>query len=207
MEKFKAVVVNKGRKFRGEAYDIGSEVSTSSFHLAGWSGRGGWVCTTSVKLWSPTQGFVSCNPEYIEERVVDPEVEQADYAKYVDFTINSTIAWCRSKSNGKPESEVIKFARNVIRKHHPEMLEKFDAITGFKGEDVATVVQSTLDWAFNTLSYSNAKKVRIAIRALTKKGVLNHPAFVPAWTIYLDLRGLSHLVKKYLPEEIQSQCI
>jgi hypothetical protein len=73
-------------------------------------------------------------------------------------------------------------------------------------EDIATVVQSTLDWAFK-LPYSDAKRVRLAVRALTKKGLANNPAIVPAWTIWLDLRGLSRLVKKYLPEEVQAHCL
>jgi len=196
MEKFVAVVVNKGRKFRGEAYDIGAEVHVSSFNIYG-HGRNGWRSCESVKLWSPTLGFVWCNPSYIEERVVDSEVEKADYAKYVDATINSTIAWCFTRMPNASDNEVLAFARNVIRKHHPEMLALFDEKNG---------CQDTLDWAFN-LGYSKAKCVRIGLRALTKKGVLNHPAFVPAWTIYLDLRGLSRFVKKYLPEELQAQCI
>lgn len=206
MEKFAAVVVNKGRKFRGEAYDIGSEVHTSSFQLAGWSGRGGWCTSYSIKLWSPTQGFVWCNPNYVEDREVDPEVEKADYAKYVDSTINDTIKWCRSRRPDAGDQEVLTFARNVIGKHHPEMLEAFDSATGYKGPDVVVIVQSTIDWAFR-LGYSNAKCVRLALRALSKKGILQNRAFVPAWTISLDLRGLGHLVKKYLPEELQAQCI
>ena len=205
MEKFAAVVVNKGRKFRGEAYDIGSNVHISTFNIYG-HGRGGWRSCESVKLWSPTQGFVWCNPSYIEDREVAPEVEQADYAKYVDSTINSTIGWCRSRKPNSIEKEVLEFARRVIAKHHAEMLEAFDAATGSKGPDVVDVVESTLNWAFN-LPYSKAKCVRLGLRALTKKGVLSHPAFVPAWTIYLDLRGLSRFVKKYLPEELQAQCI
>ena len=39
------------------------------------------------------------------------------------------------------------------------------------------------------------------------KGYANNPEIIPMWTMWLDLRGLSRLVKKYLPEEIQSQCI
>ena len=76
MEKFVAVVVNKGRKFRGEAYDIGAEVHVSTFNIYGY-GRSGWRSCESVKLWSPTNGFVWCNPSYIEDREVAPEVEQA----------------------------------------------------------------------------------------------------------------------------------
>ena len=204
MEKFAAVVVNKGRKFRGEAYDIGAQVRVSTFNIYG-HGRNGWRSCESVKLWSPTLGFVWCNPSYIEERVVDPEVEKADYAKYADSTISSTIAWCRTRKLNASDNEVLTFARNVIRKHHPEMLDLFDEKNGYQ-EDIATVVQNTLDWAFN-LPYSNAKRVRLAVRALTKKGLAHNPDIVPAWTIWLDLRGLSRLVKKYLPEDVQVHCI
>ena len=204
MGRFAAVVVNKGRKFRGAAYDIGAEVHVSTFNIYGY-GRNGWRSCESVKLWPPTQGFVLCNPSYIEERVVDPEVEKADYAKYADFTINSTISWCRTRKLNAKDNEIVAFARNVIRKHHPEMLALFDEKFNYT-EDIATVVESTLEWAFK-LPYSNAKRVRLAIRALTKKGYINNPAIVPMWTIWLDLRGLSHLVKKYLPEDIQAHCI
>jgi len=205
MEKFAAVVVNKGKKFRGEAYDIGAEVRVSTFNIYG-HGRNGWRSCESVKLWSPTLGFVWCNPSYIEDRVVDPEVEKADYAKYVDFTINNTIEWCRLHVRpNSTEKEVLSFARNVIRKHHPEMLALFDEKFNFK-DDVASVVESTLEWAFK-LGYSKAKCVRIALRALTKKGLGDNPAIIPMWTMWLDLHGLSRLVKKYLPEDLQAQCL
>ena len=206
MEKFVAVVVNNGRKFRGEAYDIGSEVHVSNFNVFGtWGGVAGWRSCENIKLWSPTKGFVWCNPKYIEEREVAPEVEQADYAKFVEYTFDDTMKFCRSRSVGKPESEIVRFARCCIRKHHPEMLPLFDAKYNFK-EDIAAVVEGTLEWAFN-LPYSNAKRVRLALRALSKKGYANNPEIIPMWTMWLDLRGLSRLVKKYLPEEIQSQCI
>ena len=197
MEKFEPVVVNKGRKFRGEAYWIGAAEHTTSYQLPGWSGRGGWITSVSVKLWSPTQGFVFANPDYIEDVTGKSEEEvKADYAKFVDFTINETIAWCRKVSSNKGESEIINFARNVIRKHHPEMMDEFESRHG--GVDVVGIVESTIAWALN-LGYSTAKCVRIAARALTKKGVTSNEAFTAAWTITLDLRGLSRFVEKYNP--------
>ena len=199
MEKFVAVVVNKGKKFRGEAYDIGEVERTNTFQLAGWSGRGGWVSSTSVKLWSPTSGYVWCNPTYIEDRAVDPEVEKADYAKYVDFVINNTIAWCKSRKLNASEKEVLDFARNVIRKNHPEMLAEFNARHGWV--DVVGVVESTVAWALN-LGYSTAKCIRIAFKALNKKGVMTHKAFIPALDITLTLRGLNKYMDKYLPQYI-----
>ena len=169
MEKFAPVVVNKGRKFRGEAYWIGAAEHTTSYQLPGWSGRGGWISSTSVKLWSPNNGFVWCNPNYIEDVTDKPEEEvKADYAKYVDFIIDSTIAWCRKVSSGKTE---------------------------------VGVVESTINWALN-LGYSTAKNIRIAFKALNKKGIMSNEAFIPALDITLTLRGLNKYMDKYLPQYI-----
>lgn len=204
MEKFAPVVINKGKKFRGDAYDVGCEVRVSTFNIYG-HGRNGWRSCESVKLWSPDKGWVYANPSYIEEREVAPEVEQADYAKYVAQTLDGTVAWCRTRKLNASEKEVLTFARNVIRKHHPEMLALFDEKFNFK-DDIAATVESTLEWAFR-LDYSNAKRVRIALRALAKKGLAENPAIIPMWTMWLDLRGLSRFVKKYLSEEMQTHCL
>jgi hypothetical protein len=195
--KFEPVVVNKGRKFRGEAYWIGADAHINNYQLPGWRGRGGWITSVSVKLWSPTQGFVYANPNYIED-VTDKseDVVKVDYTKFVDYTINSTIAWCRSRKPNSTEGEVIDFARNVIRKHHPEMLGEFESRHG--GADVVEVVKSTIDWAIR-LGYSPAKCIRIAAKVLRKKGVTSNEAFTAAWTITLDLRGLGRFVEKYNP--------
>ena len=75
-----------------------------------------------------------------------------------------------------------------------------------QGANLIDEVHSKVAWAL-TLGYGNAKSIRIALRALEKKGFTTHPSFVAAWTLELDLRGLGHLVKKYLPEELQKQCI
>ena len=200
MEKFEPVVVNKGRKFRGVAYWIGAAEHTTSYQLPGWSGRGGWGSSTSIKLWSPDKGFVWCNPNYVEDVTDKPEEEvKADYAKYVDYTINSTVAWCRSRKPNGSEKEVLMFARNVIRKHHPEMLAEFDARNG--EVDVVGVVESTINWALK-LGYSTAKNIRIAFKALSKKGVMSNEAFIPALDITLTLRGLNKYMDKYLPQYI-----
>lgn len=200
MEKFKPVVINKGRKFRGFAYWIGNTERTTSYQLPGWSGRGGWISSTTIKLWSPDKGFVWCNPNYIEDVTDKPEGEvKVDYAKYVDYTINCTIAWCRSRCINSTEKEVLDFARNVIRKQHPEMLAEFNARHG--GVDVVGVVESTINWALN-LGYSPAKCIRIAFKALNKKGVMSNEAFIPALDITLTLRGLNKYMDKYLPQYI-----
>jgi hypothetical protein len=194
MVQFNAVVVNKGRKFRGEAYDIGSAVHTSHFNIYG-HGRNGWRSCESVKLWSPTKGYVWCNPNYIEDRECDPETLKADWGKFADFVLNEIMNFCRSKSEGKPEQEVVRFARCCIRKHHPDMLALFDDRFGYH-EDVAITTQNTLDWAFK-LGYSDRKSVKIAYRGCQKRGLLDKPGWEAAWTIWLDLRGLSKYADKY----------
>ena len=76
------------------------------------------------------------------------------------------------------------------------MMGEFEARNG--GVDVVGTVESTIAWALN-LGYSTAKCVRIAARALAKKGVTSNEAFTAAWTITLDLRGLGRFVEKYNP--------
>ena len=69
-----------------------------------------------------------------------------------------------------------------------------------KEDEVVDSITNTIDWAFK-LGYSNPKSVKIARRALEKKGLVSHPAFEAAWTIALDLRGLPALADKYLHGE------
>lgn len=195
MAKFVRVKVSKGRKFRGEAYDVGNQPYENTYQLPGWSGRGGWISSCSVKLWSPTQGWVYANPSYIEYVDAPADVMAADLKAYTDFVVDGTVDWCRSKSKDKSEREVLKFAHNVIKKHHPEMLLAFQEKYDYK-DDAVDSITSTIDWAFK-LGYGNKKSVRIAHRALEKKGLTTHPAFIAAWTIALDLRGLSKLADEY----------
>lgn len=199
MAKFVPVVVNKGRKFRGEAYDVGCEAFENYYKLPGWSGRGGMICSCSVKLWSPTKGWVWANPNYVETRTTEVPVEtiSADKAKYENFVVDSTVEWCKSKSAGKPESEVLRFAHSVIRKHHPELLGLFSQKYNYQ-EDIVAIVNSTMDWAFR-LGYSNAKNVRLAVRVLAKKGLIDREEVRYVANMYLDLKGLHRLGVKYIP--------
>lgn len=196
MMKFVRVKVSKGRKFRGEAYDVGNQPYENTYQLPGWH-RGGWISSCSVKLWSPSQGWVYANPSYLEPVDAPADVVAADLKAYTDFVVDGTVTWCRTKSAGKPEKEVLRFAHNVIKKHHSELLPIFIEKYGYS-ESVVDSVNSTMDWAFG-LGYSNAKCVRIAVRVLTKKGIINVDAARCAANMYLDLRGLHHLAEKYIP--------
>ena len=81
-----------------------------------------------------------------------------------------------------------------------EMLKEFNSRNG--EIDVVDVVESTIKWALN-LPYSKAKNIRIAFKALSKKGVMSNEAFIPALDITLTLRGLNKYMDKYLPKYIQ----
>ena len=196
MEKFVPVMVKGGRKFQGEAYHIGAQPHSSSFQLHGWSGRGGWVHTETIKLWSPTEGFVYCNPVYMDEREVSEEQLKADFAKYVEMYLNSTMEWCHSKKPNASEKEIICFAFSVVRKNHPEMIPAFESKFSFK-EDIAETIMSTIQWAMG-LGYRSDKAVRIAYRALVKKGIVSNPSFTSSWTMNLDLRGLGKYAARYV---------
>lgn len=196
MEKFVPVMVKGGRKFQGAAYDIGADIRSNSFHLYGWSGRGGWVHTETIKLWSPTEGFVYCNPNYIEVRLADEEQVKADFAKYAEMYLNSTMAWCRSQKPNGTEQDIVRFAFNVIRKNHPELVPAFESKFSFK-EDIGETIMSTIQWAMG-LGYRSDKAVRIAYRALVKKGIVEKPEFTASWTMNLDLRGLGKYAARYV---------
>ena len=198
---FRPVRVSKGRKFRGFAYDVGEMPRTTSFNVYGPNGGcAGMRCTESVRLWEPvSKKFVYCNPSYVEDAEAPASETEAAKADYINSSISSAVAWCRSRKPNVPEKDVLTFARNVIKKHHPEFLTFFDSQYNYT-EDVAGTVFSTMDWAFN-LGYSKAKCARIAVKALTKKGLIGRPCTYEAFSMWLDLRGLHHYVEKYFPVE------
>ena len=188
---FDAVVVNGGRKFRGEAYMVpGEYVSRFGYHGSG-------VCpyteTTQQKIWNPATGKTEyVNKKYIEYRDVTAEQEAADFAAYANGVIEDTVAWCRANSNGKGEAEILQFAYNVIRKHHREMVAQFESTFGFK-EDIGATVRSTLNWAMG-LGYRRDKAARIAHRALVKKGIFEKDDGKAAWHSVCEEMGLAKFV-------------
>ena len=195
MEMFIAVKVAGGRLFKGDAYRIPGEYTTRY----GYAGSG--VCpltfTDKVKVWDPITGRASyVNERFVESREVTDEQYKADFAKYADGVITSTVEWCRSKDTTKPEAEVVKFAFAVIRKNHPDMVPAFEAKYGFK-EDVAASVRSTIAWAMG-LGYRRDKATYIAYRALTKKGLLAKPEGKAAWTATCESLGVTKWAAKYV---------
>lgn len=192
---FTPVRVSRGRKFKGFAYDLGVEYS----HAVAYN-----VMSYSTKMWDPsTKSFVYANPDFCvkDNSITDEEINAAKL-EYVKSTIESTIAWCKSKSPN--EAEAMKFARNVLRKHHPEMIACIDVYLP-DNRDVVSEIEKTLQWAANLKTrecwmygkhcpggkpLSNERKVTIALKALTKRGVTVLNGFHEVWELTLTTMGL-----------------
>lgn len=192
---FVAVEVVGGRLFKGVAYQVeGGYVSRF-----GYAGSG--VCplhiTEKVKVWVPETGLHEyVNAKYVVDRKVTDEQYKADFAKFADGIVTNTMNWCRSKSAGKSEEEIVRFAYNVVRKNHSDMVAIFEAKYGFK-EDVLATIRSTIEWALG-LGYRSDKAVRLANRALWKKGLAEKPEFAEGWTNTLNEKGLGKYAARYL---------
>ena len=204
---FVPVKVEGGKKYRGRGYVVNVIESTGDYgwkHVPGPDGFYYWqrnvVTTETARIWVPElHRFQYANNRYVEaDESVTPEQAALAYAEFVDFKLDDTVAWCRKQKPNEAEAEVLRFARNVIRKHSPELVDAFDKRFGFK-VDVGQTVKSTIDWAFK-LGYGNTKCVRIAYRALAKKGITKQDAFLACWKLQFDLLGLAKIADKVLAE-------
>lgn len=192
---FVPVCVNRGRKFRGIAYSINAEVQYNG---------GNWAYTSwSVKLWDPvSMKYVYANPDFVEKREATPEQIEGDKISYVNHTINSTVAWCLTKSPNQDEGR--KFARNCLLKHHPEMKEYIDKALPDE-RDVVAAVERTLRWAVNLRTrptviygrvckggrpYGKTETVRKAWNVLDRKGYTKLDGFKEAWLFMTNMLEL-----------------
>lgn len=204
---FKPVRVTRGRKFRGFAYDIGEGYT----YTRGYPGSGvdPYSETYHQKLWDPVQmKVVHVNCDYLEDCEVPADKLEADRKSYIDHTIQGTISWCRSQSAGKAEAEVLRFARNVLRKRHPELMSFIDKAAP-DTRDVVVEVQRTFQWAMGLKTQacvmygrfcpggkplSDSRKVNAARKALEKKGITKLDGFEEAWELTLTAAGLANLI-------------
>ena len=128
--KFAPVKVEKGRKFKGRGFIV-AEIQNSG--AIGWKHTGyGWAHnyyeTTNAKIWVPAiNKFCYANIKYVEP---DTAVTEADCKLYFDLYVNhiisDTINWCKSVKPELSEVEIMKFAMNVLRKHHKEILDEIN---------------------------------------------------------------------------------
>lgn len=197
---FKPVRVTRSRSFRGFGYYVGE----------GGISQPAWCVTIyEAKIWDPVNKRIAyVNSDYLEDCEVPADKLEADRKSYIDHTIQGTISWCRSQSAGKAEAEVLRFARNVLRKRHPELMSFIDEAAP-DTRDVVVEVQRTFQWAMGLTTkscwmygrfcpggkpLSNSRKVNAARKALEKKGITKLDGFQEAWEVTLTMAGLGNLI-------------
>lgn len=183
---FAPVTVNRGRKFRGFGFVIGSS-ETGGY---GWS-------QTNAKIWNPeTKRVVYANMDFCEDVADYPAAElEAAQKVYIRNLIDDTIAWCRNSKPEASEDEIKRFARNVLLKHHRQLAEEIERALPIN-RDCAAEVANTLAWAATLVTracwmygrwceggrpLSRDRKLDIARKACEKKGLTNLPEFSEIW--------------------------
>ena len=190
---FRAVKVEKGRKFKGRGFIVATVNNSGAF---GWRHNGrGWEPNTYdvdyAKIWVPELGkFQYANAKYVED---DDSVSQEECARqfeiYSRMTIASTIAWCKSKQPDASEEQNLMFARRVLLKNHPEMKAAVD-IACPDTRSLASEVEKTFKWV-NSLpkKHTRPKKIEMARKALRKKGMTEKEGFEECFTMMCELYG------------------
>jgi hypothetical protein len=200
---FVPVKVTGGRKFRGRGFVVNVRTYTGDYgwkQVAGFGGLCHWernvVETEVARIWDPVaKRFGYANNAYVvaDDTVTDAEAA-TQFAAYCEHIVHDTIEWCRTKvAPGSSETEVYRFARNVIRKNHPE-INVDDYIRDQR--DLATEIDGTIRWALTLKTQAvflygrwrggnkplpPERVVKVAYRALEKKGVADMPGFAAAW--------------------------
>lgn len=200
---FNPIVVAGGRKFHGRGYLVYCSDSVAQY---GWK-----TCwTTTARIWVPeTKSFVYANADFCDDdETVTPEQRLHDLEAYVMHTIESTREWCKRTKPQADALEIARFARNVLRKQHPEMQAAIDAVIPPPPDtrDLDAEVQSTVEWAKSLKTrpctiyghfcpggkpYPAKKCVDIARKALTKKGLAQRPEFEAAFAAACRKAGLA----------------
>ena len=203
---FTPVKVVGGRKYRGTGFVVGYSTSVGDY---GWRHTGyGWarniVETTSARIWVPElKRFKWANEKFVEvDETVSQQQRDDELQKYCDHILADTIDWCRKTRPGVDEAEVLRFARNVLRKNHPEI--DVDA-TIPDGRDPATEIHNTVAWALTLKTrpcwmygrycaggkpLSGERYVSIARKALVKRGISSMDGFEALFKAELQKVGL-----------------
>lgn len=205
---FAAVKVEGGRKFKGRGFIVAVKTSSGSY---GWRHTGfGWEHayyeTETAKIWVPElKRFQYANFKYVEDDAsVTPEECDRQYKLYVEHTINSTLDWCRSVKPEADAAEIARFARNVLRKNHPDMIVRIDEVLPDQrhlDDEVAKTIAWAMTlrtrpmWMYGRMTkggkpYSNERYVEIARKALTKRGFADKPEFEQVFDAECKKAGL-----------------
>lgn len=197
---FSPIVVNKGRKFKGRGYLVGSGGVSA-----------GWAYTiVNAKIWDPSKKCIAyANQDYVEEDAsVTPEQIEIDKQGYIDNVVDSTIAYCKSKSANPDSVEALQWIRNVLLKKLPKDVvdNRFPDQRG-----VSESVEKSLRWAMTLVSrptviygkvckggkpYSKARKATIAYKQLKKNGIASRDGFEDAWLMWTSLLDLPDIRSK-----------
>ena len=205
---FRAVKVTGGRKYRGTGFIVAVKTSSG---CAGWRHTGygwerNWYESNTAKIWVPSlKKFQYANVNFVED---DPSVSEEDcereFKAYQELTIEDTIAWCRKTKPEATAAEIDAFARNVLRKHHPEMMSRIDELLPDQRQ-LDTEVSKTIAWAITLRTrpcfmygrhceggkqYSNERYIEIARKALTKRGWTDKPEFEAVFHAECQKAGL-----------------
>ena len=205
---FQPVKVTGGRKYRGRGFVVSYSTSTNDY---GWRHTGyGWarnvVETTTARIWVPELGkFQYANSSYVDEDETVTETARLEaLQQYCDHVVQDTINWCKSKKPGSSEDEVLSFARNVLRKHHPEI--DIDA-TIPDSRDAAAEIKSTIRWALTLRTrpcfmygrmckggnmLSGERYVAIARKALVKRGIAAKEGFEELFKAAIEAEELPY---------------
>lgn len=185
---FVPVVITRGRKFRGKAYFLGD---THQNQVA-WN-----VVAYSTRLWDPAnKKYVYANPDFCDDDASVTEDERLRAKdEYILGIINDTINWCRNQNPGQGPAEVNSFARNVLRRRHYDLMADIDILLP-DSRDIKTEIQKTVEWAMTLTTrpcymYGRfceggrplpiKRKLDIARKSLTTKGIAKLPGFEEAW--------------------------
>lgn len=195
---FVPVVINRGRKFRGKAFYLGYDSQCAvAWNVTAWS----------TKLWdSNNKRYVYANPDFCED---DKSLTEADIAKardeYILNIINSTITWCASKDPSKSDIEIKRFARNVLRKSHPELIDDINVLLP-DSRDVVPLVENAVKWAINLRTkpcviygkackggkkYPKSKIRDIAYKCCVRNGATQLEGFEEAWQFFINMYELT----------------
>lgn len=205
---FIPVKVTGGRKYRGTGFMVSVSSSTNDY---GWRHTGyGWarniVETETARIWVPALGkFQYANSNYVDDDISVSESDRAAALQtYCDKIVQDTLTWCQSKKPGASEAEVLSFARNVLRKHHPEI--DIDG-TIPDSRDASTEILNTIKWALTLRTrpcfmygrhcpggkmLSGERYVSIARKALVKRGISSKEGFEELFKAAIEAEGLPY---------------
>ena len=164
------VTVEGGRKFKGNGFVISIEEG-GRYDDTYWSRN---ESQTNAVIYDPAYGKLQkANIKFckVDDTVTNEQCKEA-FKDYCQKQVRNTIIWCKRKDPRKSDFETKRWARNIIKKYHPQI--DVDKYIQLDQQEVANAlhdrVDSTVNWALS-LGYGQTKTERIIEKALSKKGI------------------------------------